>query len=184
MQHNNKRLYTAITTALFLPLILIVFLFIRYSQHAASMDGVTAVRLTHPDGEVSSSEPSSSVFTEIVFGKVFWDYSHLPFNLGGRINLLYCFFWGIAAVVWLKGIYPRLSGWIEKLPMSVGRAGTWIIVVFMLVNMAVSALALARYTERVTTGAPAENALETLLDQRFPNERMERVYPNAILVED
>ena len=125
-----------------------------------------------------------SVLSELVFGTVFWDYSHLPFNLGGRINLLYCFFWGIAAVVWLKGIYPRLSGWIEKLPMSVGRAGTWIIVVFMLVNMAASALALARYTERVTTGAPAENALETLLDQRFPNERMERVYPNAILVED
>ena len=125
-----------------------------------------------------------SVLSELVFGTVFWDYSHLPFNLGGRINLLYCFFWGIAAVVWLKGIYPRLSGWIEKLPMSVGRAGTWIIVVFMLVNMAVSALALARYTERVTTGAPPENALETLLDQRFPNERMERVYPNAILVED
>ena len=125
-----------------------------------------------------------SVLSELVFGTVFWDYSHLPFNLGGRINLLYCFFWGIAAVVWLKGIYPRLSGWIEKLPMSVGRASTWIIVVFMLVNMAVSALALARYTERVTTGAPAENALETLLDQRFPNERMERVYPNAILVED
>lgn len=43
-----------------------------------------------------------SVFTEIVFGKVFWDYSDIPFNLGGRINLLYCFFWGIAAVVWLK----------------------------------------------------------------------------------
>ena len=27
-----------------------------------------------------------SVFTEIVFGAVFWDYSALPFNLGGRIN--------------------------------------------------------------------------------------------------
>ncbi len=47
-----------------------------------------------------------SVFTEIVFGKVFWDYSDIPFNLGGRINLLYCFFWGIAAVVWLKKLYP------------------------------------------------------------------------------
>lgn len=32
-----------------------------------------------------------SVFTEIVFGTVFWDYSDIPFNLGGRINLLYCF---------------------------------------------------------------------------------------------
>lgn len=43
-----------------------------------------------------------SVFTELAFGVVFWDYSEIPFNLGGRINLLYCFFWGIAAVVWLK----------------------------------------------------------------------------------
>ncbi len=32
-----------------------------------------------------------SVLTEIVFGKIFWDYSKLPFNLGGRINLLFCF---------------------------------------------------------------------------------------------
>ena len=34
-----------------------------------------------------------SVVTELVFGTTFWDYSSLPFNLGGRINLLYCFFW-------------------------------------------------------------------------------------------
>lgn len=33
-----------------------------------------------------------SIFTEIVFGKVFWDYSKIPFNLSGRINLLFCFF--------------------------------------------------------------------------------------------
>ena len=29
-----------------------------------------------------------------------------PFNLGGRINLLYCFFWGFAAVVWFRVVYP------------------------------------------------------------------------------
>ena len=54
-------------------------------------------------------EYACSIFTELVFGTVFWDYSKLPFNLGGRINLLFCFFWGIAAVVWLKIIYPKLS---------------------------------------------------------------------------
>ena len=43
-----------------------------------------------------------SVLSEIVFGKVFWDYSKMPFNLNGRINLLYCFFWGIATVACLK----------------------------------------------------------------------------------
>ena len=57
-----------------------------------------------------------SVFTEIAFGKVFWDYSKIPFNLGGRINLLYCFFWGIAAVLWIKLLYPHFSRWIEKIP--------------------------------------------------------------------
>ena len=57
-----------------------------------------------------------SVFTEIAFGTVFWDYSKIPFNLGGRINLLYCFFWGFAAVIWMKAVYPFLSRQIERLP--------------------------------------------------------------------
>ena len=38
-----------------------------------------------------------SAVTELLFGTVFWDYSKFKFNLGGRINLLYCFFWGNAA---------------------------------------------------------------------------------------
>ncbi len=47
-----------------------------------------------------------SAVTELLFGTVFWDYSKFKFNLGGRINLLYCFFWGIAAVVWMRYGYP------------------------------------------------------------------------------
>lgn len=128
-------------------------------------------------------EYACSVFTELVFGTIFWDYSHLPFNLGGRINLLYCFFWGIAAVVWLKLIYPRLSGLIERIPVRIGRIGTWALLLFMICNMAVSSLALARYTQRHTDPAAPQNAVTALLDRHFPDERMERVYPNAKLVD-
>ena len=39
-----------------------------------------------------------SLFTEIVLGTVFWDYSWMPFNIGGRTNLLYMIFWGICFV--------------------------------------------------------------------------------------
>jgi len=126
-----------------------------------------------------------SVFTEIVFGTVFWDYSGFAFNLGGRINLLYCFFWGIAAVVWLKVIYPRLSDLIEKLPMRTGRILCNCMIIFMIFNMIISSLALARYTERNTSpeGAEAESALAAFLDDRFPDERIERIYPNAVIVE-
>ena len=81
-----------------------------------------------------------SVFTEIAFGKVFWDYSKIPFNLGGRINLLYCFFWGIAAVLWIKLLYPHFSRWIEKIPVLWGYVLTWTLAVFLAVNMAVSCL--------------------------------------------
>ena len=121
-----------------------------------------------------------SVFTELVFGTVFWDYSKIPFNLGGRINLLYCFFWGIAAVIWMKRLYPHISGWIEKIPIRIGKTLSWLFVVFMVVNMAVSGLALTRYTDR-NNGIAASNAIEEFLDERFDDARMERIYPNAIM---
>lgn len=119
-----------------------------------------------------------SVFTEIVFGTVFWDYSKIPFNLGGRINLLYCFFWGIAAVIWLKILYPFISRWIEKIPMRIGKILTWVLLIFMIVNMAVSALALARMDARAS-GIPAENVLEEWLDSSYNDDVMNRIYPNA-----
>ena len=123
-----------------------------------------------------------SVLSEMVFGTVFWDYSEIPFNLGGRINLLYCFFWGFAAVVWFKIFYPVISGWIEKLPICAGRILTWVIVVFMCCNMAVSTMALIRSNER-SQGIPATQSWQQTMDERFPDERMEKIYPNAIKVE-
>ena len=123
-----------------------------------------------------------SVLSEMVFGTVFWDYSEIPFNLGGRINLLYCFFWGFAAVAWFKIFYPVISGWIEKLPICAGRILTWVIVVFMCCNMAVSTMALIRSNER-SQGIPATQSWQQTMDERFTDERMEKIYPNAIKVE-
>ena len=126
-----------------------------------------------------------SVFTELVFGTVFWDYSEYAFNLGGRINLLYCFFWGIAAVVWLKFIYPLFSGWIEKLPIRFGKIMCNCLIIFMIFNMIISSMALARYSERHNSPGDSEpsGAVVAFLDESFPDERMERIYPNAKMVE-
>lgn len=125
-----------------------------------------------------------SVFTELVFGTVFWDYSHLPFNLGGRINLLYSFFWGIAAVVWLKYLYPFLSDLIERIPQRIGVILTWIMVVFMSVNIVLSSLAMYRYNQRQTGAVTTDNPVMQFIDEHFPDSRIEKVYPNLILVED
>lgn len=123
-----------------------------------------------------------SVFTELVFGTVFWDYSWMPFNLGGRINLLYCFFWGLAAVAWFKKLYPKLSLLIERIPIRTGKIVTWVLIVFMACNAAVSSMALIRYDER-KQGISADTDWQQSMDERFPDARMERIYPNALKVE-
>lgn len=127
-------------------------------------------------------EYACSVFTEMVFGTVFWDYSKIPFNLGGRINLLYCFFWGLASVLWIKNVYPFLSRWIEKVPKKAGTVISWLFLLFMTVNIVLSGMALGRYSDRYA-GKPAANSVESFLDTYYPDERMERVYPNAIIKE-
>lgn len=120
-----------------------------------------------------------SVFTELVFGVVFWDYSHIPFNLAGRVNLLYCFFWGIAAVVWVRWCYPKLSGLIERIPRKWGRPLTWVLVVFFVLDITVSALALGRLEDR-SQGLPPQNAVEEYLDEHYGDQRMNRIYPAAV----
>ena len=128
-------------------------------------------------------EYGCSVLSELLFGTIFWDYSHIPFNLGGRINLLFCFFWGIATVVWIKVLYPRLSGLIERIPMRTGKVLTWVLVLFMTVNIALSGLAFGRYVERNTMEIPSQGALAEFLDSCYPDDRIEQVYPSAKFVD-
>ncbi len=114
---------------------------------------------------------------ELVFGSRSWDYSHMPFNVNGRICLLYSAFWGILGVFWIKSVYPRMAKWILKIPDKPGKIVTGVLVVFFTFNAVISAASIYRWSERIE-GKPAENAVEEFFDARFPNERMERVYAN------
>ena len=123
-------------------------------------------------------ESVCSAVTELLFGTVFWDYSKFKFNLGGRINLLYCFFWGIAAVMWMRYGYPLVLKLMKKVRSHIRPWMTAALAVFMAVNMLTSALALARYDARTSGDAP-NGQLEVFLDEHFDNARMEHIYPNA-----
>lgn len=122
----------------------------------------------------------ASVFTEIVFGTVFWDYSHMPLNIGGRTNVLYCVFWGLLAVMWIKVLYPPMSRWIEKIPALFGKILTWVVVLLMVCNGLLTSAAMIRYTARQDTPAP-DNLLEQFLDTRYDDEWMEKRWPNMVI---
>ena len=124
-----------------------------------------------------------SVFTEKAFGCVFWDYSHMRFNLNGRINLLYCFFWGIMAIVWLKILYPWMSKGIERLPILFGKILTWVLVVFFFFDISISAAALYRMHQRDGQQEP-RNWAEEYVDEHFTDEWIQQRYQNLKLVGD
>lgn len=114
---------------------------------------------------------------EVLFGSRSWDYSNVPFNLNGRICLLYSIFWGILGVLWIKELYPRMVKWILKIPNKAGKILTWVLAAFFVVNAVVSLIAVYRWSQRVD-GVAAANGFWEFIDARFPNARMERIYAN------
>lgn len=120
-----------------------------------------------------------SLFQEVVFGTVSWEYSDTPLNLGGRTNLMFAFFWGLLGLVWVKDIYPRVSKLIEKIPKKLGMTLTVVLSVFMAADMVLSSVAVLRDNER-REGIEAQNSMDEFLDEYFDDDYMDFVFPNMI----
>ena len=118
-----------------------------------------------------------SVFTELLFGTVFWDYSEMPLNIGGRTNVLYCIFWGLLSVFWIKVLYPPMSKGIEKLPPLLGKVATWIVLLLMVCNGLLTAGAMIRCTQR-QTDPTADNVIEVFFDTSYDDAYMKNRWPN------
>ena len=110
---------------------------------------------------------------ELIFGSRSWDYSHMSFNINGRICLLYSVFWGFPGMLWIKNIYPRMAKLILKIPNRIGKIVTWILVVFFVFHALMSCVSMYRWSQRLDGAAPF-NAFWEFIDERFPNERMEK----------
>lgn len=116
-------------------------------------------------------EYACSWLQEVLFGACFWDYSHLPLNINGRVNLVFSVFWGLAAIVWVKYLYPGLCHLIGKIPNDIGRPLTIFLTVLMCANVAISAAALHRMDQR-QNDVPAANVAQVFLDRHFPDQRL------------
>ena len=66
----------------------------------------------------------------------------------------------------------------EEVPKTTGTVISYLVLVFMVWNVMVSGLALGRYSERAQ-GIPAKNQAESWIDEQFPDQKMEQIYPNA-----
>lgn len=122
-----------------------------------------------------------SLLQEKLFGTISWDYSSTPLAINGRINLVFSGMWGLLSVIWFRWIYPKLEYIIEKIPNKIGKTLTWILLVFMIFNTAISGLAVGRQKQR-REGKEATNKIEVFLDEHYNDELLNKVYPNMKIV--
>ena len=122
----------------------------------------------------------SSLLLERVFHRLFWNYSHLPFNLDGRTNLLYAVFWGLAGVVLVYWLAPYLLRLAEKIPRKSGQAIFAGLAVLLALDMLLSAAAFWRMEER-SRGSVPSNHLEYMLDTWYGDQAMQQRYQNMEL---
>ena len=118
-----------------------------------------------------------SFLQEIIFGTSSWDYSHMILNINGRTCVLYCIFWGILGVVYLKAILPYIQK-LDELILNKGvKIITCILLAFMIFDVTISCMAGIRQNER-RKNIPPDNKLESFIDKKYPDEYMDKVYIN------
>lgn len=55
-------------------------------------------------------------FNETALGVRFWNYSDLPWNLNGRVSLLFSGFWGLLAISLVVWVHPPILRLISAIP--------------------------------------------------------------------
>lgn len=124
-----------------------------------------------------TTEYICSFMQEKIFGTISWDYSYLPFNINGRTSLLHCTYWGIAGILYTTYI-EKLIEKIEKLlDRKKMETITICFVVFMVLNIQISAFASIRQRHRMNN-IPPQNKLDEFLDKHYPDEFMNKIYAN------
>lgn len=118
-----------------------------------------------------------SLFQETLFGSVSWDYSSQPFNIDGRVSLLYSIFWGLLAILWFMTIQPAFEALISKIPARIYKPLTRWLAVFLVLDAVISIAAVTRWGMRLD-GIPSANIIAETLDKLFPNEFMTKIYTN------
>ena len=114
---------------------------------------------------------------EMLFGACFWDYRHLPLNLNGRVNLVFCLFWGAASIVWVRIAYPALYGLVGRVPRERGRRLAMAAAALLACSTVLSAAALCRMDQR-HKDIPAAGAVGRFLDEAYPDSVLHARYPN------
>ena len=139
---------------------------------------------------------------ETLFGIKWWDYSHMPFHLNGRICLRFSVFWGVLGCYLVGFLNPQIERFVRYLRKKGGtvliKALEIAVAVFLVADMALTFYALkvfyirvvAEHDLNVKNRALIEQQYESIygnekkreiIDRFFSDEKMMKTFPNLKL---
>lgn len=128
-------------------------------------------------------EYAAGLFQEVFFGSRSWDYSNYVLNINGRISLVMSLVWGVLGVAFAKLVFPLIIRVQNKIEGKLNSVLCFVLSIFMAANLLVSAAAIMRW-ERRLKGIEPRGEVERILDKRFDNERMRKIYNNMHFIDE
>lgn len=124
-------------------------------------------------------EFACSLWMELSFGAIAWDYSNTFGNIQGRVNLMFGCIWGILGLAWVRLVMPLMDRGFNLInwKSSIVQVSSVLLTVFIAVNVVVTVHALDRESARAS-GIPATNQIDQLLDEHFPSSWMQSHFEN------
>ena len=124
------------------------------------------------------TEYMCSYLQEKIFGTISWDYSYLKLNINGRTSVLHASFWGMMSVLFYILVYPLLLKLKHSLSNKRVKILLIIVSILIILDCIISIMACVRMYER-DNDIEAKNNIDKLLDKKYPDEYLDRIYNNA-----
>ncbi|MEQ8156238.1 MAG: putative ABC transporter permease [Clostridiaceae bacterium] len=118
-----------------------------------------------------------SVSQEYLFGTVSWDYSSLPFNINGRICLMYSAYWAILGTLIIRHLYPAAKFIISCIPRKDGEYLALLLAIFLIYDSFISVNAVIRASARASSIQPS-STFEKYIDSHYTDEFLQNIYPH------
>ena len=86
-------------------------------------------------------------FQSKLFHNKWWDYSKLPFNIGGYVCLLFSLIWGVACVFIVYFVHPLIHQVLSLIPHTAGIALIAILGIALLSDIIVTTSAIVKFNQ-------------------------------------
>lgn len=84
-----------------------------------------------------------------IFHHKWWDYTGLPFNIGGYVCLPFSIAWGAACLVIVKGVHPLVERLVGLLPEAAGLALICVLTAGLAADLAVTTAGILKLNRRL-----------------------------------